>query len=97
MRRAPIVALPCRLAILVAALVLTACNNPFADEAPTLNEILNKGWIGSGLAAEEPANLAPLYCYGTIARADCYDAPLPGQNNRLVGFEGPRPPEYDEL
>ena len=30
------------------------------------------------------------YCYKTLARVDCYAAPLDGQEGRLVGF-------YDEV
>ncbi len=31
------------------------------------------------------------YCYGTLGQIECYGAPVPADNGRLVGFAGPAP------
>lgn len=62
------------------ALWLPACN-PFAGFAPTETEILRAGLI-------EPDRFAPpkpVFCYGTLAEADCFRTPRRGESNRLVG------------
>lgn len=88
-------------------LALSACENPLMDEAPTLDEILaegrlmgkkldqalTKGWLFRNEETDVPLKRAPpLYCYETIGVSDCYEQPLEGGGNRLVGFDGP-PPE----
>ena len=87
-------------ALAVTGVVLAACANPFADDAPTLNDILSGGWIGlrDGEAPIPAARAAaPLYCYGTIGREDCYEAPLATEEGRLIGFQGPPPQARDDL
>lgn len=40
-----------------------------------------------------PAPTRPsLYCYRTLAVVDCHPEPRPGDNRRLVGYEGAPPP-----
>ena len=85
---------------------LGACENPFAEDAPTLDDVLaqgrligeeldkvlTKGWLFR--TKEDEANLQPsqpVYCYQTIGVGDCFDQPLEDGGNRLVGFEGPAP------
>ena len=34
-----------------------------------------------------------IYCYHTLAEADCYAEPVPGDYNRMIGFYGPPPPD----
>jgi hypothetical protein len=34
-----------------------------------------------------------VYCYHTLAEADCYAEPTPGEYNRMIGFYGPPPPD----
>lgn len=66
------------------ALLLSACN-PFARFAPTETEILEAGFVESDrLPAAEPA-----FCYDTLAEADCFRTPQPGEANRLVGAYRP--------
>ena len=85
-------------AIAAGGFVLVACANPFAEDAPTIFDILGSGWVGPGIGtASTPTAQAPLYCYGTIGREDCYEAPLPSEESRLVGFQGPPPPTRDDL
>lgn len=75
-------------ALLAAALLLTACANPFADDAPSFDEILSAGWLGGD---DKPVPVVPVYCYSTIGAPDCHDTPLEGEDGRLSGFEGPAP------
>ncbi len=75
-------------------LALSACENPFADDAPSLDEILSAGWLFGDKedVAAPPKALPPVYCYETIGVGDCHDQPLADGGNRLVGFTGPPPP-----
>lgn len=50
--------------------------------------------LGAGLSACT-ASPEPVYCYRTLAQADCYGAPQPGQGYRLLGYFGPPPPRPD--
>lgn len=55
---------------------------------PAWNErtILKHGW-----ARSTPKDTRPIYCYRTLAAADCYDTPQPQFEGRLVGkFETTR-------
>ena len=73
------------LALLVPFLALAACGNPFGGYAPTQEQILARGWTTL------PASAQPrgyIYCYRTLAEADCFDSPQPGQENRLVSYNG---------
>ncbi len=69
--------------------MLAACANPFADDAPTFDEILAAGWLED---EQPPVPLDPLYCYDTIGAEDCHEAPLEDGGNRLIGYQGPPPP-----
>ena len=73
-------------------LTLAACDNPWFEDAPSLDTVLSKGWLFGDKAAEaRPATVQPVYCYETIGDRDCYDKPLEDGGNRLVGFDGPAP------
>ena len=79
------------------ALVLAACSNPFGKDAPSLSEVLSSGWL---FQDEEPLAAvveSPLYCYGTIGKQDCYLEPLPREQRRLIGYQGPPPQARDDL
>lgn len=73
--------------LVAAAVSLSACTNPFADDAPTFDEILAAGWLED----DTPTAVVPLYCYDTIGAPDCHAAPVPGEGGRLRGYEGPAP------
>ncbi len=89
--------LACRAAMVAGcALSLVACANPFAEGAPTLSEIFSAGWLFQDEETKAAAQ-APLYCYGTIGKQDCYPEPLPREEGRLVGYQGPPPPTRDDL
>ena len=73
-------------------LALSACENPWLEDAPSLETMLSKGWLMSKIGMPPPPQtVQPLYCYETIGVGDCYDRPLEDGGNRLVGFEGPVP------
>ena len=66
-------------------LALAACGNPFGGYAPTQEQILAQGWT------TVPTSAMPrgyIYCYRTLADADCFHEPQPGQENRLVSYDG---------
>lgn len=79
-------------------LALSACDNPWLEDAPSLETVLSKGWLfgEKETVAAPPRIVQPLYCYETIGVGDCYEQPLENGGNRLVGFEGPAP-ENDPL
>ena len=79
-------------AALGAAMLLSACTNPWHEYLPDFDEVLAAGWLED----EAPLPVVPVYCYATIGTADCYNAPLQGAGNRLRGFEGPPPPQNDD-
>lgn len=75
-----------RAACTVLALLLCACN-PFEPFAPTETELLQAGFV-------EPDRFPPprpVVCYRTLAEADCFAAPQPGEAHRIVGAY---PPAY---
>lgn len=37
------------------------------------------------------ATQSPVYCYATVARPDCYAAPIEGWEGRLIAYFGPPP------
>ncbi len=80
-------------AALGAALLLSACENPWREYLPDFDEVLAAGWLEDD--APVPV-VVPVYCYDTIGTADCYDAPLEGAANRLRGYEGPPPQMKDD-
>ena len=87
--------LPLRRGIAAAGLclVLSACDNPLADQAPSLESILSGGWLfGEEGEPAPPRASLPVYCYATIGDGDCHDSPLEDGGNRLIGFQGPPPP-----
>ncbi|MEP4379731.1 MAG: hypothetical protein ABJ215_00795 [Alphaproteobacteria bacterium] len=79
-------------AALGAALLLSACENPWREYLPDFDGVLSAGWLED----EAPLPVVPVYCYDTIGAADCYEAPLEGAGNRLRGFEGPPPNMMDD-
>lgn len=73
-------------------LALGACQNPWLEDAPSLETVLSKGWLfGEKQTIAVPMTVQPLYCYETLGVGDCHDQPLEDGGNRLVGFEGPPP------
>ena len=75
-------------AVLGAAFLLSACENPWREHLPNFDQLLSAGWLED----DAPLPVVPIYCYDTIGAADCYATPLEGAGNRLRGFEGPPPP-----
>ncbi|HLF59163.1 MAG TPA: hypothetical protein VI732_05990 [Alphaproteobacteria bacterium] len=73
-----------RLSLMALALGVAACGNPFAGAQPTHNEILASGWVAP-VAAPRPG---VIYCYRTLASPDCRKSPEPGQEDRLVSYDG---------
>lgn len=81
-----------RVGLLICSVALSACENPWLDKAPSLDEVLSRGWLFGDLKAEDaPKSAAPVYCYETIGVGDCYVEPLSDGGNRLIGYEGPKP------
>jgi hypothetical protein len=86
-----IVCAPLVAALLLATLALLAgCDLPYFQEfqqkyAFTEEKELSKGWI---VGAEVPPE--PIYCYRTLAEADCYTAAEPQrERGRLIGMFAP--------
>ncbi len=78
-------------------LALSACDNPWSEDAPSLETVLPKDWLfGDKDSDAAQYSVQPVYCYETIGVGDCHDQPLEDGGNRLVGFEGPAP-EPDPL
>lgn len=78
--------------LLGAALLVSACANPWSEYAEDFDEFLSAGWLED----PTPVHAAPIYCYGTIGSPDCYTTPQKGQGNRLQGYEGPAPRVDDD-
>ncbi len=51
----------------------------------TERSILETGWVKPKVHYAEP-----IYCYRTLSTPMCYDEPRDGEENRLVGYFGPR-------
>ena len=52
-------------------LALGACENPWLEDAPSLETMLSKGWLfGEKEAEASPQTVQPLYCYETIGDGD---------------------------
>ena len=48
-------------------------------------------WVAmSREGTEDPAPPMPQWCYKTISAADCYEAPQPGMEDRLISAPPPR-------
>lgn len=56
-----------------------------AKARSTERSILQLGWVKPKVYFPEP-----IYCYRTLGTPMCYDEPREGQENRLVGYFGPR-------
>ena len=92
--------LPKRFSIVIAAVfaaaTLSACQDmrkgpygeifEWADEPGWIEyTILKHGW-----ARAHPKTPPQIYCYRTLADADCYEVPQPHMEERLIGeFAGP--------
>ena len=66
------------------ALSLCACN-PLTSFAPTETELLQAGFV----APERLPPPRPVFCYRTLAAADCHGTPAAGEGHRLVGAYAP--------
>ena len=65
-------------------LALAACGNPLYGAQQTRSEI-----IADRIAvAENPAQAPVIYCYRTLAAPDCRTTPEPGQESRLISYDG---------
>ena len=62
---------------LAAMLALAACARP------TQEEILASGW-----SVPPPSLAGVVYCYRTLAAPDCRREPEPGQEDRLISYNG---------
>ncbi len=47
--------------------------------------------IETGWAKPQVHYADPIYCYRTLSTPMCYDEPRQGEENRIVGYFGPRP------
>ena len=65
--------------------------NPFAEYAPSSEEMLMSGWAPSDQKKAVSQEI-PLYCYHTLGVVDCYKIPQPNEGNRLTGYRGSPPP-----
>ena len=74
-----------RWGLFIGLLALAACGNPFAGYAPTQEQILSRGWTTLPATADARGTI---YCYRTLAEADCFATPQAGQENRLVSYNG---------
>jgi hypothetical protein len=91
-RKVPLNRLSRTIAAVGLCLVLSACENSWLEDAPSLETMLSTGWLFGAIGAEAPPKPAqPVYCYETIGVGDCHEAPLEDGGNRLVGFDGPAP------
>lgn len=73
-----------RCLLLALTLAVAACGNPFYGAQPTRSEIVTRDWVGLGTAPPAPI----IYCYRTLATPDCRHQPEPGQEDRLVSYDG---------
>ena len=83
MSKAVIVALPLLLSGCVSSLIAASSNLDFDNLS--FRRML-------GLEAEAQVyDQAPLYCYETLGRGECFHQPVVGAEARLQGFVGPEP------
>ena len=71
---------------LLALLALGACADPQSRYNPTDAQ----RYIQDMLGPRFQVTVAPIYCYSTLADPDCYAAPVPGWEHRLIAQYGPR-------
>lgn len=72
------------LVVATAALWLGGCN-PFEAFAPSETELLTAGYV----APDRLPPGQPVYCYRTLAEADCYRRPQPEDASRLIAGDPP--------
>ena len=70
------------------AFFMAGCANPWAEHAQSADQIFMSGWVEDDVRVVPPH----VYCYRTLADAECHAAPLADGGTRLVGFEGLAPP-----
>ena len=77
-------------ALLVALTMVTGCENPYVKQLKdefgwTEARMLRDGWLKSYAIAQPP-----VYCYHTLAEADCFAAPKRAHKDRLINapYEG---------
>lgn len=77
-----------RVAAAVLALAVAGCAvDPTSRYQPTESQLYVQNFFGPRYVTI----VAPVYCYATLADPDCYAAPVPGWERRLIAFYGPRP------
>ncbi len=76
--------------IIFSSLILTGCN-PFRHLAPDSADIQTRYMARHG----ELPSPYPLYCYHTLADKMCYKKPLTKDEQRLSGYYGPTPQQYE--
>ncbi len=59
--------------------------NDITKHRSTERGVLQTGWLKPKVYVAEPIS-----CYRTLGTPMCYDEPREGQENRLVGYFGPR-------
>ncbi len=64
--------------------MLTACGNPLYGAQQSRSEIV----ADRVAVAENPTPGPVIYCYRTLAVPDCRTTPEPGQENRLISYDG---------
>lgn len=60
-----------------------------ANQMKKLSDAISKS-LTESIAPTNSKPEEPLYCYKTLGTPDCYDKPLPGQQDRLIAYYGPR-------
>jgi hypothetical protein len=76
-----------RLFAALTLLVLGACTaDPQSRYYPTDSQLYVQNLIGPRYQVTVP----PIYCYSTLADPECYAAPVPGWERRLIAQVGPR-------
>jgi len=78
--------------LLVLAAFLSGCNgNPFRNFYPDSAELTTRGFARQG----DTLSPHPLYCYHTLGDKMCYATPLKVDEQRLSGYYGPMPKQYE--
>ena len=63
--------------------MLAACPNPFYDLQQSHREIMT-----DRIAVADNPPAPAVYCYRTLAAPDCRTKPEPGQEDRLISYDG---------